>query len=421
MSDFNRISIRSDPAKSNYDDGVSGLSLDDVRPSTVLVSAKLEPKGPVTEPLVIPIYHSSTYVVKEMEDCLDGLKEGAPIYSRLANPTTETAEAVINGLERGAGSLTFSSGMAAITSVMLGFLKSGDHVIHQIPVYPGTLTALKFLNSSYGVELTAVKDISVEAVSKHIKDNTKMLWIETPCNPDIYVVDVEGLTQLAKSKNILVAVDGTFGSPALQHFMPLGIDFSVHSSTKYMGGHSDLIGGCVTTRTVEQWRILKLIQGTFGNMLSPHDASLLLRGLKTLSLRMERISENAMKVATYLEQHPKVQRVRYPGLTSHPQHEVARKQMTSYSGMIMAEIKGGEKGGRAVAENVRIVRLAVSLGGVESLVEHPYTMTHGKYLMTEKEMEEACITPGMLRISIGLEDADDLIKDFGQALEKLEL
>ncbi|XP_059178078.1 L-methionine gamma-lyase-like isoform X2 [Physella acuta] len=376
MSDFNRISIRSDPAKSNYDDGVSGLSLDDVRPSTVLVSAKLEPKGPVTEPLVIPIYHSSTYVVKEMEDCLDGLKEGAPIYSRLANPTTETAEAVINGLERGAGSLTFSSGMAAITSVMLGFLKSGDHV---------------------------------------------MLWIETPCNPDIYVVDVEGLTQLAKSKNILVAVDGTFGSPALQHFMPLGIDFSVHSSTKYMGGHSDLIGGCVTTRTVEQWRILKLIQGTFGNMLSPHDASLLLRGLKTLSLRMERISENAMKVATYLEQHPKVQRVRYPGLTSHPQHEVARKQMTSYSGMIMAEIKGGEKGGRAVAENVRIVRLAVSLGGVESLVEHPYTMTHGKYLMTEKEMEEACITPGMLRISIGLEDADDLIKDFGQALEKLEL
>ncbi|XP_059178061.1 cystathionine gamma-lyase-like [Physella acuta] len=391
-----------------------------------------------------------------MADIVPGIVDGGSVYSRLSNPTTETTEAVINAIEKGAGSLTFSSGMAATTSVLLGFLKSGDHVIQQIPVYPGTGAALKMLKDSFSLEVTTVTSVTVEEVTRHIRPNTKMLWIETPCNPDIhtvprccglrlpvtqisilspdamlwietpcnpdiYVVDVEGLTQLAKSKNILVAVDGTFGSPALQHFMPLGIDFSVHSCTKYMGGHSDLIGGCVTTRTVEQWRILKHMQGLLGNMLSPHDASLLLRGLKTLSLRMERISENAMKVATYLEQHPKVKRVSYPGLPSHPQHKIAQRQMSAYSGMIMAEIRGGEAESRTVAENLRIVRLAVSLGGVESLVEHPFSMTHGQYLMTPEETRDSGITPGMLRISIGIEDAEDLIKDFEQALSKTVL
>ncbi|CAG5129225.1 unnamed protein product, partial [Candidula unifasciata] len=346
---------------------------------------------------------------------------GGPIYSRLSNPTTEATEAVINVIERGAGSLTFASGMAAITSCFLGFLKTGDHVIYQLPCYPGTATALKHMRDDFGVQISSVTDITVQEVEKHIKPNTKLIWIETPCNPELVVVDVDGFGALCRSRGILLGVDATFGSPALQHFIPYGVDFSMHSCTKYMGGHSDLIGGCVTTRTVEQWRVLKHIQTTYGNMLSPHDSSLLLRGIKTLPLRMERISASALKVATFLEQHPKVERVRYPGLKSHPQHDVARKQMTAYSGMIMAEIKGGESGGRTVAENVRILRLAVSLGGVESILEHPYSMTHGKYIFTQEEMVESRITAGMLRISIGIEDPEDLIKDFAQALEKVQL
>ncbi|XP_055890471.1 cystathionine gamma-lyase-like [Biomphalaria glabrata] len=418
---MSRPSIRHTPAKSNFDFSTNGLTIDDVTPNTAIVTSRLVRQGPVTEPLAVPIYHSSTYAVDKMEDITSGILDGGPIYSRLSNPTTEAAEAMINSLEKGAGSLTFSSGMAAVTSIFLGFLKKGDHVIQQIPVYPGTATALKLLRDSYGVELTTVKDVTVEEVAKFIKPNTKLLWFETPCNPDSTVVDVEELTALAKSRNILVAVDGTFGSPALQHFMPYGIDFSMHSCTKYIGGHSDLIGGVVTTRTLEQWRVLKHIQGTFGNMLSPHDASLVIRGFRTLTLRMDKISSTAMQVAIVLEGHPKVQRVHYPGLKSHPQHEIAKKQMSAYSGMIMAEIKGGEQGGRTVAESLRIVRLAVSLGGVVSLVEHPFSMTHGRYLLTPEETDEGGITPGMLRISIGLEDAVDLIKDFEQALAKVKI
>ncbi|KAH9502393.1 hypothetical protein Btru_075571 [Bulinus truncatus] len=356
-----RQSIRHTPAKSNYDIPSNGLTLDDVTPTTALVTSSLVRQGPDTDPLVVPIYHSSTYSVVKMEDISAGIVDGGPVYSRLSNPTTETAEAMMNTLEKGAGSLTFSSGMAAVTSIFLGFLKKGEHVIQQIPIYAGSAAALKLLRDSFGVEVNTVKDFNVEEVSKLIRPNTKLLWFETPCNPDLAVVDVESLTTLARSRNILVGVDGTFGSPALQRFMSYGIDFSMHSCTKYIGGHSDLIGGVVTTRTVEQWRILKHIQGTFGNMLSPHDASLVIRGLRTLTLRMEKICLNAMAVASYLETHPKVsrsylethpkvKRVNYPGLPSHPQHEIAKKQMSGFSGMIMAEIKGGEKGGRKVAE-----------------------------------------------------------------------
>ncbi|XP_005101059.2 cystathionine gamma-lyase [Aplysia californica] len=428
-----RKSVRHTPAKSNYDVSLKGLSLDDVRPETAVISSHHHFEGTATTPLVPPIYHSSTYFVEKLEDVLAGIEDGGSIYSRLSNPTTEATEATINVIERGAGCLTFSSGMAAITSVFFGFLKAGDHVVFQIPSYPGTSTALKHLRDHFQVELTTVGTPSVENVTPLLKPNTKLVWIESPCNPEIVLVDIAALADLCRSRNILIGVDGTFASPVLQHSIQLGVDFAMHSSTKYMGGHSDLIAGCVTTRTVDQWRALKHIQGTLGNMLqtvnnstaspqSPHDASLLLRGLKTLPMRMERISQNALKVATFLENHPKVARVSYPGLKSHPQHEIAERQMSQgCGGMIMAEIKGGEKGGRVVAENMRVVRLAVSLGGVESILEHPYSMTHGKYLLSPEEIAESGITPGMLRISIGLEDSGDLINDFDQALAKLEL
>ncbi|CAG5129224.1 unnamed protein product, partial [Candidula unifasciata] len=413
--------VREVPARNNYDLQVNGLGYQDVHPTTAATSARLIFKGTVTQPLVPPIYHSSTYVMEKLEDCFQGLTNGGSIYSRNSNLSTESTEAAISAIERGAGSLTFSSGMAAVTSCFLGFLKSGDHVIYQLPCYPSTITALKLLRDEFGVEITPIKDVTVDVVDSLIRPNTKMIWIETPCNPEIVVVDIAQFGALARSRDILLGVDGTFASPVLQPSIPHGVDFSVHSCTKYMGGHADLIGGCVTTRTIDQWRTLKKIQWTFGNMLSPHDASLLLRGLKTLPLRMERISSSAMKVATFLEQHPKVERVRYPGLKSHPQHEVARKQMTAYSGMIMAEIKGGEQGARAVAENVRLVRLAVSLGGTDSILEHPYSMTHGPYLLKPEEIAESGILPGMLRISIGLEEPEDIIKDLDQALAKVQL
>lgn len=419
---MSRKSIRHTPPKSNFDVAHNGLGRDDVKFETAIVASHHHFEGTVTLPLVTPIYHSSTYVVDKLEDVLEGIENGGSIYSRLSNLTTESLEATINVIERGAGSLSFSSGMAAITSVFFGFLGSGDHVIYQNPCYPGTVTALKHMRSHSHIEISTVQTPTVESITPLLKANTKLIWLETPCNPEIVVVDIAAISELCRNRKILLGVDGTFGSPALQHAIQLGVDFSVHSCTKYMGGHSDLLAGCVTTRTVDQWRALKHVQGMLGNMLSPHDASLLLRGLKTLPLRMERISQTALKVATFLEKHPKVQRVNYPGLTSHPQHHIALKQMAEgFGGMIMAEIRGGEKGGRAVSENVRVIRLAVSLGGVESLLEHPYSMTHGPYLFTPEEIAESRVTPGMLRISIGLENADDLIKDFDQALAKLEL
>ncbi|GFO32756.1 cystathionine gamma-lyase [Plakobranchus ocellatus] len=420
------LSIREAPAKSNFDQALEGLTLDDVSSTSALVSCQHAFSGTHTTPLVVPIYHSSTYIMDRLEDGTPAIIDGSSVYSRLGNPTCEMTEAAINAVERGAGSLTFASGMAAVTSVFLGFLNTGDHVSHLKKPIP----------------------------------MLQLLWLETPCNPNILIVDVQAVLDLVKDRDILVGVDSTFASPHCQQMMKLGVDFCMHSCSKYIGGHSDLIGGCVTTRTVEQWRILKHVQGTFGNMLSPHDASLLLRGLRTLPLRMKRHSETALEVARYLDQHPKsphdaslllrglrtlplrmkrhsetalevaryldqhpkVERVNYPGLESHPQHEIAKRQMTGgYSGMIMAEIKGGSKGGETVAENVRIFRMAVSLGGVQSILEHPYTMTHGKYLLSEEETKNSGVTPGMLRISIGLEDAADLIADFKQALEKVEL
>ncbi|GFR93396.1 cystathionine gamma-lyase [Elysia marginata] len=434
--DQNRhLSIREAPAKSDYDQGLNGLTLDDVTPTSALVSCQHVFTGTHTTPIVTPIYHSATYIMDKLDDAMQCFTDGGSIYSRNSNPTCEMTECAINALERGAGSLTFASGMAAVSSIFLGFLKTGDHVVFQSPCYVGTTTALKHMAEHYKVETTFVTDVKTESFEKAIQPNTKLIWVETPCNPNVLVVDIKAVVDLAKPKGILVGVDGTFASPYVQQPLRYGADFSMHSCSKYVGGHLDLIAGCVTTSTVEQWRVLKHMQGTFGNMLSPHDASLVLRGLRTLPLRMKKHCENGLLVAQFLDGHPKVERVHYPGLESHPQHEVAKKQMIGgFSAMIMAEIKGGSKGGATVAEvwtilvvkyrikiNVRIFKLAVSLGGAQSILEHPYTMTHGKYLLSEEETKKSGVTPGMLRISVGIEDADDLIADLKQALDKVDL
>ncbi|XP_046553588.1 L-methionine gamma-lyase-like [Haliotis rubra] len=409
------------PARSDLEKGVNGLHLNDVALDTRALRPRFHYDGTVTEPLVPPIYHSSTYKLKSVDDFLKVMHEGGSVYSRLSNITTESTESAINALEGGAGSLVFASGMAAISTVFLALLQKGDHIVMNVPVYSGSQVLLKRLVRKFGLGVSWVPaGCSVDEYRRNIKPNTKIIYGESPCNPDMSILDFEEFGKLSSSLDgVISVVDSTFGSCYLQQPNKHGIDISLHSCTKYMGGHSDLIAGSVTTRTVDLWERLKTWQTSLGCMLSPHDSSLLLRGLKTLPIRMKKHSENAMAVAKYLEGHPKVNRVMYPGLPSHPGHEVAKKQMTSFGGMIMADIKGGVAGGRAVAESLRIVTLAVSLGGVESILEHPITMTHGSYLLTPEEIAENRITPGQLRISIGIEDADDLIADFKQALDKV--
>ncbi|XP_071085507.1 L-methionine gamma-lyase-like [Haliotis cracherodii] len=411
------------PARSDLDKGLNGLHLNDVALDTRALRARFTYEGTATEPLVPPIYHSSTYKLKSVDDFLKVMQEGGSVYSRLANTTTESTECAINALEGGAGSLVFASGMAAVSTVFLALLDMGDHVVMNVPVYSGSQTLLKELVRKFGLEVTWVPaGCSIEEFRRSVKANTKMIYGESPCNPDMSVLDFEEFGKLGSSLDgVISVVDATFGSCYLQQPIKHGIDISLHSCTKYMGGHSDLIAGCVTTKTVDLWKRIKKWQTSLGCMLSPHDSSLLLRGLKTLPIRMKKHSENAMAVAKYLEGHPKVNRVMYPGLPSHPGHEVARKQMAAFGGMIMADVKGGVEGGRTVAESLRIVTLAVSLGGVESILEHPITMSHGPYLLTPAEIEENRVTPGQLRISIGIEDPEDLIADFKQALDKVDV
>lgn len=405
------------PAKSQLDglpeDMASKLSMDTKATSTRFVH-------PGTEPLVPPITHSSTYLMSSVDDYLRILKESGYIYGRLGNPNSDAAECAINALEEGAGTLVFGSGMAAISAALICFLKAGDHVVCQNPCYSATFDMLDKILAKYGVETSWVPaGCNVDEYKNKIKPNTKLLYGETPCNPMLAILDLKKFGGLGTSKGILTIVDGTFASPFCQQSIKFGIDISMHSCTKYLGGHSDLTAGCLTFKKVEHWKMMKRYQSTLGMQLSPHDASLLLRGIKTIHVRMPRHSSNAAKVAQYLEKHPKVKDVRFPGLQSHPHHELAKKQMKGYSGMIAVEIKGGIDGGKAFVENLHLAQLAVSLGGVETLVEHPATMTHGPMIMSDEEREEAGITPGFVRISIGLEDPDDLIRDFQQALDKV--
>ncbi|XP_045169560.2 L-methionine gamma-lyase-like [Mercenaria mercenaria] len=405
------------PAKSVLenlpDDFKSKLSLDTKAIATRHVH-------PGTEPLVPPITHSSTYLMTSVDDYLRILKESGYTYGRLGTPNSDAVECAINALEEGAGTLVFGSGTAAICAALICFLKAEDHVVCQNHCYSATYDMLDEILAKFGVETSWVPaGCSVEEYRKKIKPNTKLLYGETPFNPTLTILDLQEFGQLGASEGIITIVDGTFASPFCQQSLKFGIDISMHSCTKYLGGHSDLMAGCLTFKKAEHWKMMKRYQSTLGMQLSPHDASLLLRAIKTIHVRMPRHASNAMKIAAFLEKHPKVEFARFPGLESHPQHALAKKQMTCYSGMIAVEIKGGIDCAKAFAENLHLAQLAVSLGDVETLVEHPATMTHGPMIMSDEEREECGITPGMVRLSIGLEDPDDLIRDFQQALDKV--
>ena len=360
---------------------------------------------PATGAVITPIYQTATYAQEDV-----GVTKGYD-YSRTANPTRAALEKCLASLEGGAHGLAFASGMGAITTTMF-LLKSGDHVVVCDDAYGGTYRLFRRVLESYGLEFTFVDMTDLAATERSIRPNTKMLWLETPTNPLLKIVDIAALAVLGKERSALTVVDNTFASPYLQQPLALGADIVIHSTTKYLGGHSDVVGGAVVTSNDEIFERLKFLQNAAGAVPGPFDCWLTLRGVKTLALRMERHSENAQRIAQFLEAHPRVERVIYPGLPSHPQHTLARKQMRGFGGMVSFIPKGGAGAARRIARTTRLFTLSESLGGVESLIEVPAAMTHLSVQGSPLEVD-----PALIRLSVGIEHAEDLLADLTQVLE----
>jgi len=363
--------------------------------------------------VVIPIHLSSTFARKEIDKPLGGYT-----YSRSGNPTRSALEKRLAALESAKFGLAFSSGMAAISAVSFALLKPGDHVVAFDDLYSGTKRLFnEILRKQFNIEFTYVDARDVNNVRREIKGNTKLIWLESPTNPLMKLCDIREISNIAREENVSVVVDNTFMSPYFQRPLELGADIVVHSTTKYLNGHSDSIGGAVMINEEEIYERVKFYQKTLGAILSPFDSYLVLRGVKTLAVRMERHNENALRIAEYLESHPKVKKVYYPGLRSHPQHELAKRQMYGFGGMLSFEIEGGMREAKVFLENLKLFSLAVSLGGVESLIEHPATMTHAS--ISKEERERIGITDSLIRMSVGIENAEDLIDDLDSSLNRI--
>jgi cystathionine gamma-lyase len=360
-----------------------------------------------TGAVMVPIYQTSTFAQTS-----PGKHTGYE-YARTDNPTRTAYQECVAALENGKHALAFSSGLATIDT-LLHTLKSGDHVICADDVYGGTFRLFDKVLTRFGLEFTFMDLSDVSKVLAAVRPNTKMLWIETPTNPMLKIFDITALAKIAKSRGILSIVDNTFMSAYFQKPLDLGADVVIHSVTKYMNGHSDVVGGVFVTSNTELFEQMKYLQNAIGAVPGPQDCFLVMRGLKTLAVRMKEHERNAKAVAEFLVQHPKVEKVIYPGLTSHPQHELAKKQMTGFGGMISFTIKGGLDQARSVLEKTQLFTLAESLGGVESLIEHPAIMTHASIPVETRE--KLGISDQLIRISVGIEDVQDLIDDLNQAL-----
>jgi cystathionine gamma-synthase len=361
-----------------------------------------------TGAVIPPIFQSSTFV----QDGIGGLRGGYE-YGRSANPTRTALEIQLAALEGGRHGLAFSSGLAAEDALLRAVVRPGDHIVIGNDVYGGTYRLINRIFGDWGVEHTVVDLADLRAVGKAIRPRTKVLWVETPSNPLMKISDIAELTEIAHAAGILAVVDNTFASPALQQPLRLGADVVVHSMTKYIGGHSDVIGGGLVLNDDELEEKVRFLQFAAGAIAAPMEAWLTTRGLKTLDVRMQRHSENAGKLAEFLDGHPSVETVYYPGLTSHPGHAIAAAQMSRFGGMLSIAVVGGERVARRFAEKTRIFQLAESLGGVESLVNYPSAMTHASVAGTELAVPE-----NVVRLSVGLEDADELIADVDRALAK---
>ena len=376
---------------------------------TKVVRAGISP-DPSTGAIVPPIYQSATYVLEEVG------KDKGYDYTRASNPTREVLENNLAALDDGKYGVCYSSGMAAVDSIMKLF-KSGDHIVCSDDVYGGVFRLYNNLLVNYDLSFTYVNSSNPQAVEDAIQKNTKLIWIETPTNPLLKITDLDAVGKIAKKHGILYGVDSTFSTPALLRPLEFGADITMHSTTKYLSGHNQIIGGVLITNNDELSEKFHFIQKTVGAVPSPFDCWLTLLGIKTLSLRMNRHCENAQAIGEFLESHPKVERVTYPGLSSHPQHDIAKEQMEGYSGMISMELKGGIPSGIALMNSLELCSLAESLGAVETMITHPATMTHAD--VPKKDRLARGLTDGLVRLSVGIEDKDDIIADLKQALEKV--
>ncbi|KGJ79689.1 cystathionine gamma-synthase [Cryobacterium roopkundense] len=362
---------------------------------------------PTTGAVIPPVYMTSTYV----QDGIGGLRSGYE-YSRGGNPTRTSLETLLAALEGGKHGLSFASGLAAEDTLLRAILKPGDHIVLGNDVYGGTHRLIEKVHGAWGVRNTTVEMSDLSAVEQAIiPGETKILWIETPSNPLMKISDIAALARLGHGAGAVVVVDNTFASPALQHPLALGADVVVHSTTKYLGGHSDVIGGALVINDDELFESVKFLQFAAGPVSAPLDAWLTVRGIKTLSVRMERHCTNAQAIAEFLQGHPAVDTVYYPGLPSHPGHELAKAQMSGFGGMISLSFRGGAQAARTFCESMHLFQLAESLGGVESLVNYPAEMTHASVRGTDLEVAD-----NVVRLSVGIEDVADLIADLTGAL-----
>lgn len=366
-----------------------------------------------------PIYMSSTFAFASAEEgagIFSG-EQGGYVYTRLGNPTTTALEKEMAYLEGAEAGLAFTSGMAAISAITFALCKSGENLVAARCLYGGTHKFFDGMCPRFGIAARPVRGTDLEAMAGAIDPNTRMIYVETPANPNMELIDIEAAANVARTAGIPLVVDNTFATPYLQNPIHLGATIVMHSATKYIGGHGDTVAGVV----VGPREFIDTLRGEFlrdlGGNISPFNAWLLLRGLKTLPVRMDRHCRSAMEIAQYLNYHPKIERVYYPGLRNHPQYDLGRRQMRDFGGMIAFDVKGGRDAGRAVCNAVRLWTLAVSLGDVDSLIEHPASMTHSTY--TEEQLAKAGIGTGMIRLSVGLEDVDDLIEDLRLALDRV--
>jgi len=374
------------------------------------------PIDPVTEGISVPIYQSSTFPFRSAEHGA-GLFTGAEkgfIYTRLGNPTIKALEDCVASLERGFAALATASGMAAISTVYMAYLDRNAHMIGPTAIYGASRTVIENEFSRYGVEADFVDASDIRNIEKRLRPNTRLIFIETPANPTLAVTDIRACARLAHERGLLLVADNTFCSPIVQRPIELGADIVVHSLTKFLNGHADVVGGIIVARTEETFNRLKSVLHPMGGTMDPHQAWLVLRGIKTLAVRMEKCQANALKLAMFLESHPKVRWVNYPGLESHLQHDLVKRQMDGFGAMICFGLKGGFEACKKMINSVKVCTLAVSLGGVESLIQHPASMTHST--VPKPEREEGGITDDLIRFSVGCEGFQDLRDDLEQAL-----
>jgi len=364
----------------------------------------------------MPIYQSSTFAFRNAEQGaarFAGTEDGY-IYTRLGNPTIRALEDSVAQLEGGYASLGTASGMAAVSTVFMAFLGAGDHMVGTAAVYGPSRTLMEGEFARFGVACDFVDTSRIEDIRSRLRPSSRLLFVETPANPTMAVTDLEACAALAKERGLVLAVDNTFASPILQNPLALGADVVIHSLTKFLNGHSDVVGGIIVSRSAELHKRIQKVLRLLGGTMDPHQAWLVLRGVKTLALRVEKSQENAERLARFLEAHPKVAWIKYPGLGSHPQHDLAARQMKGPGSLLSFGLKGGFEAGRRMINSVRLCTLAVSLGGIESLIQHPASMTHAG--VPAEERREAGITDDLIRLSVGCEALEDLEADLERGL-----